>query len=322
MTGQDWMQKDFYKVLGVSKTADGKEIKKAYRKLARKYHPDQNPGDSAAEERFKAVGEAYGVLSDSSKREQYDAIRQMAGGGPRFTSGGAGGFQDMFGGMFGGGAQGGFQGGFQGGGGQGFNGNLGDLFGGMFGGGRGGPVAGQDAQASIELEFFDAVNGSTQRVNGINGVFSTKIPAGVTNGKKIRLRGKGYPGQGGGPAGDLIITVGVKPHPVYEMDGANLRMKLPVTFAEAALGANVDVPLLGGGSVRLKLAAGTGNGQTIRVRGRGVPARAKAGDLLVTIDVQVPAQLDERAREAVEAYAAATAEQPSPREGLAQQTAR
>jgi len=316
VTGQDWMEKDFYAALGVPKDADDATIKKAYRKLARKYHPDQNQGDESAESKFKEIGEAYAVLSDAKEREQYDAVRAMAGGGARFSAGpggagGAGGFEDVFGGMFGGaGAPGGsrvrFSTGGQGA--AGFEDILGSMFGGgqQFGGGGPRPRAGADVAAATTLPFRQAVEGSTVTftVDGRN--VTTRIPPGVRDGQKIRLRGKGRPGMAGGPDGDLVVTVHVTPHPVFALDGNNLRVTVPVTFAEAALGATISVPTLDGSTVKVKVPAGTPSGRTLRVKGRGVKTARATGDLLVTVQVVVPQKLSKAAREAVETFATET----------------
>ncbi|GAB2688405.1 DnaJ C-terminal domain-containing protein [Thalassiella azotivora] len=336
MTGQDWFEKDYYAALGVSKDASAAEVKKAYRKLARTLHPDANPGDEAAEARFKDVGEAYSVLSDPEKRKQYDAVRAMAGGA-RFTAGGpgggAGGFEDLFGGLFD--ATGGGAGGQRvrfttGGGGRGQAGGVPpgfeDLIGGMFGaggaggfdrfGGTRGPQPGADVQATTTLGFLQAVEGSTVTLRSGDGQQVTaRIPPGVRDGQKIRLRGKGRPGDPGAPNGDLVITVAVRPHPVWSRDGDNLRITVPVTFPEAALGAEIQVPTPGGGTVRLKVPAGTPSGRTMRVKGRGVVTSKGTGDLLVTVQVAVPQRLDGAAREAVEAFRDATTGW-DPREGL------
>ena len=319
MTGQDWFEKDFYATLGVPKNADAAAIKKAYRKLARELHPDHNPDDPAAEARFKEVGEAYAVLSDVEQRKQYDAIRAMAGGGARFAAGpggaGGAGFEDLFGGLFTGGAPGGpgprvrYQ---TTGGGGGFE----DILGGLFGGGAGfrgarGPQRGQDIVASTTLPFRHAVDGSTVTLSVEGRRVTARIPAGVRDGQRIRLRGKGRPGDNGGPAGDLVIAVRVEPHPVFALDGRDLRITVPVTFAEAALGAEVDVPTLDGGTVRVKVPAGTPSGRTLRVRGRGVKGTSGTdghpdGDLLVTVQVAVPQRLSGKARDAVVAFDEAT----------------
>jgi molecular chaperone DnaJ len=310
VTGQDWLEKDFYAVLGVSKDADAATIKKAYRKLAREKHPDHNPGDAKAEAEFKNVGEAYAVLSDPDQRQQYDQIRAMAGGA-RFTAGGrgAGGFEDVLGGMFGGGGSrvrystaGGGAGGFE------------DILGGMFAGGgfQRGPQPGADLSAVVELGFRQAVEGSTVSLQVEGRTVNARIPSGVRDGQKIRLRGKGRPGDPGAPAGDLVLTVRVQPHPVFSLDGRNLKVTVPVAFDEAALGATIDVPTLAGETVRVKVPAGTPSGRTLRVKGRGVPGKdaanptKDAGDLLVTVQVVVPQRLSAAAREAVQAFGIAT----------------
>jgi len=306
MASQDWFDKDFYAVLGVSKDVSDAELKKTYRKLARQYHPDSNPGDTAAESRFKEISEAYSVLSDPSERAEYDQIRAM-GSGARFTTGGAGGFEDAFGGMFG---QGGrprttySAGGFE------------DLLGGMFGGGGfgnttggyrgyGGPTPGADITATTTLDFATAIHGDTVTLQ-LPGGKSTKvkIPAGVADGQKIKLRGKGQPSPDGGSAGDLVLTVSVRPHPVFERDGVNLRLDVPVTFAEAALGATIEVPTFDGAPVRLRVAPGTPSGRVLRVKGRGVATAKATGDLLATVHVAVPSHLSSDAKKKLEEFAA------------------
>lgn len=313
MTGQDWLEKDFYAVLGVPKDADAATLKKAYRKLAREMHPDHNPGDAKAEARFKDVGEAYAVLSDPEQRGQYDQLRQMAGGA-RFTSGGRGangGFEDVFGGMFGGGAPGGGRVRYSSGqpGGAGFE----DLLGGLFGNGGGagfsggrGPQQGADLSATVTMPFRQAVEGSQVSLNVEGRTVNARIPAGVRDGQKIRLRGKGRPGTAGAPGGDLVVTVNVTPHPVFSLDGENLRLTVPVAFDEAALGATIEVPTLDGSTVRVKVPEGTPSGRVLRVKGRGVQAAKGAGDLLVTVQVVVPQRLSAAAREAVQAFGIAT----------------
>jgi molecular chaperone DnaJ len=371
MTNADWATKDFYKVLGVGKDATSADIKKAYRKLARANHPDSNPGDRAAEERFKAIAEAYDVIGDEQKRKQYDELRAMGGGsfGPFTTGGGGGPTTFDMGDLFGDGG--------------GPGGNLGDFLGGVFGGGGGTRARrrtarrGADVETSTTVSFSDALDGVTvglrlaseapcsvcrgtgaqpgsqpvacpdcggsgTRVASMGGAFTlnetcptcrgrgiyvdqpcttchgsgrglsdrtiqARIPAGVKDGQRIRLKGKGAPGENGGPAGDLFVVVHVAGHPIFGRSGDSLTVTVPVAFDEAALGAEVAVPTLGGGRVTVKLPPGTPNGRTFRVRGKGAPRKnGTRGDLLVTVEVQVPAQLSEEARAAVEAYRAAT----------------
>ena len=324
MASQDWFEKDFYAILGVPQDADAAAIKKAYRKLARKHHPDQNAGDAAAEQRFKDIGEANSVLSDPEKRSEYDAVRQMARGGARFTAGGpggaggaSGGFDDVFSSMFGGGgAGGGGRARYSTGGAGAGQPNLEDILGGMFGGGGGagqaygggagfraptGPRKGGDLTARTTLSFRDAVEGSTVTLGVAGGTnITTRIPAGVKDGQKIRLRGKGQPGDRGADNGDLILTVAVEKHPVFSRDGDNLTLELPVTFAEAALGATVTVPTLTGEPVKVRIAPGTPSGRVLRVKGRGVQVKGTPGDLMARVVVVVPQRLSDEAREAVE----------------------
>ena len=307
MASQDWFDKDFYAVLGVKKDVTDAELKKAYRKLARQYHPDSNPGNAAAEARFKEISEAHSVLSDPAQRAEYDQLRAM-GSGARFTAGGApGGFDDVFGGMFGGGAAGGRRtapGGFE------------DIFGGLFGnaapgagGGRryGAPTKGRDHTATVGLEFDTAVHGDTVTLERPGGgkPIQVKIPAGVADGQKIRLRGKGEQSLDGGEPGDLVLTVQVRPHPVFTREGLNLRVDVPVTFVEAALGATIEVPTLGGDPVKLRVAAGTPSGRVLRVKGRGVTTTKGTGDLLATVQVAVPSHLSAEAQQHLAAFAAA-----------------
>jgi molecular chaperone DnaJ len=318
MASQDWFEKDFYAILGVPADADAAAIKKAYRKLARTLHPDQNPGDDAAEKRFKEIGEAYAVLSTPEERKQYDAIRSMSHGGARFSSGGpdgagaGAGFEDVFSNLFGAGG-GGPGGNVRFGTGRGGAGqpNLEDLLGGMFGqqGQQGyggfaappGPRRGADVEARTTLSFRDAVQGSTVTLSTADGSrITARIPVGVKDGQKIRLRGKGNPGDEGAPAGDLMLTVQVGTHPVFGRDGDNLTVDLPITFAEAVLGATVSVPTLSGDPVKVRIGAGTPNGRVLRVKGRGIVAKNHAGDLLAKVSVAIPQRLSDKAREAVE----------------------
>ncbi|WP_099332352.1 DnaJ C-terminal domain-containing protein [Actinomyces minihominis] len=317
MAEQDWLDQDFYKVLGVDKKADEKEIRKAYRKLARKWHPDQNAGDAKAEAKFKEIGEAFAVLSDKDQRERYDAIRAMGAGGAPFQGAGGGqaaGFEDLFGGMFGGGAPGGQ---YQGGG-AGFGGAE-DIFSSLFGGGNasfggGSPFGGQraaprpqkggDISTSTTLTFKQAYEGETLQFTMDGKSMKVRIPAGVRDGQKIRLRGKGQPGVAGGPAGDLVVQVAVEKSAAFTMDGANLRVKVPVSYPEAALGARIDVPLPDGTKVGVKVPANTSSGRVLRVRERGVKRASKRGDVLVELQITTPAELSEGAKASIEALAA------------------
>ena len=388
MSTKDYLEKDFYKVLGVAKDASAADIKKAYRKLARTHHPDANKGDAAAEERFKEISEAYDVLSDEKSRREYDEARALFGsGGVRFGPGSAGGFGgpgaggvsfdlgDLFGGAGGAGGVGG--------------GGLGDVLGGLFGRGRGGTGQavrrGADVESEVTLSFTDAVDGVTVPLrltgegpcatchgtgakagttphvcptcggtgqtsrnaggfafaepcrdcrgrglivddpcpvcHGSGRALSTRtvnarIPAGVKDGQRIRLKGKGAPGERGGPAGDLYIVVHVAAHPLFGRKDDHLTLTLPVTFPELALGAQVAVPTLGGAAVTLKIPAGTADGRTFRVKGKGVGRRdGSRGDLLVTVQVAVPHRLDGKARDLLEQFRQATADD-DPRQGL------
>lgn len=329
MASQDWFDKDFYKVLGVSKDVSEADLKKTYRKLARKYHPDSNQGDAKAEEKFKEISEAHSVLSDPEQRKEYDAVRAM-GGGARFTApggaGGNGGFEDVFGGMFGGGGgRSQQQYTFQQGGGAGYE----DLLGGMFGGsggrfgqpsggyrGFGGPSRGGDITASATIDFITATQGDTITLQTSDGrPIKVKIPAGVADGQKIKLRGKGQPSPDGGEPGDIILTVTVRKHPVFERDGLNLRVTVPITFVEAALGATIEVPTLGGEPVKLRVAPGTPSGRVLRVKGRGVKTAKGVGDLLAVVQVAVPSHLSKDAEAALEALRDALPDE-NPREDL------
>jgi len=366
---REWFEKDYYQVLGVSSTATDKEISRAYRKLAKQYHPDANPG---SEERFKEITAAYDVLGDSARRKEYDEVRRL---GPM-----AGGF-----------GQGGF--GAPGAGGSTFRfedlGDLGDLFGGIFGGRQGrrrgrGPQRGADVETELHLSFTDAVHGVTTsvnvpedarchtcngsgaapgtsthtcpRCNGLGtlednqGLFSlsticpqcngrgtvvdtpcptchgtgterrnrtvkVRIPPGVDDGQRIRVKGRGAPGQGSAPPGDLYVVVRVARDPRFGRRGRNLTLSVPVSFPDATLGTTVTVPTLDG-PVTLRVPAGTAPGTQLRVRGRGVPAGggrngAKPGDLLVRIDVVVPKSLTDEQRAAVEQLAATLGDSPS-----------
>ncbi len=381
MSTKDYLEKDYYKTLGVTKTAPADEIKKSYRKLARKYHPDANEGDPKAEARFKEISEAYTVLSDEGRRKEYDEARSLFGGGgvrmPGSGSAGSGyGFDlgDLFGGTAGS-----------------AGGRLGDLLGGVFGNRTGGttstqarPRRGADVETETTLSFSDAIDGSTVSLRltgegpckvckgtgakagtvprvcptcegtgqgsrnlgsfafsepcktcrgrglvvddpcetcmGSGRAMSTRtiqarIPAGVADGQRIKLGGKGAPGERGGPPGDLYVRVHVQAHPhgTFGRSGTNLTITVPVTFTEATLGAEIKVPSHGGMPVSLRIPAGTPNGRTFRVRGKGIRRKdGTTGDLLVTVSVQVPQELNDKARDALETFRDATAG-PDPR---------
>jgi molecular chaperone DnaJ len=282
MASQDWLEKDFYKILGVSKDVPDAELKKVYRKLAKEFHPDRNPGNDKAEAKFKDISEAYDVLSDPAQRKEYDAVRAM-GGGARFQAGGQGaGFEDVFSNLFGGG-------GFPGGGFPGFGGGF-------------GPQRGGDLSTSSTINFIDSIHGTQLKV-GVHGeTVNVKVPAGIQDGQKLKVRGKGQPSPNGGPAGDLVVTIKVKPHPVFSRDGDNIRVTVPVTFAEAVLGATIQVPTLGGEPVKLKVAPGTPNGRTLRVKGKGVQLSGKEGDLLATVEIAVPAHASDKAKALLEQF--------------------
>lgn len=311
MASQDWLEKDFYKILGVSKDVSDAELKKVYRRLAREYHPDSNQDNATAEAKFKEISEAYSVLSDKEQRAEYDQIRAMGAGGARFTAGGQGGqgFDDIFGGMFGGGGGRGTQYNFQQGGG------YDDIFNMFGGGGPRGPLKGQDVNATTTIDFETAVNGHTVTLQTSHGNVKVKVPAGVADGQKIRVRGKGSPSQTGGAPGDLMLTVTVRKHPVFERDGLNLKFKLPVTFTEAVLGATVEVPTLGGSTVKLKVQPGTPSGRIMRVKGRGIKTSKGTGDLLAEVQVAVPSHLSAEAQEALEVFQKVEP-QENPREDL------
>lgn len=363
MSTKDWIEKDYYKILGVTKDADAAAVKKAYRTLARQLHPDRNKDDEKAEARFKDVSEAYAVLSDPNKRKEYDEARTLFSSGVR-TPGGAGGgsFSFDFGDLFSSGG-----------------GGLGDVFGGLFNQrarARTGARRGADVEREVSITFQEAVGGKTialkltsssacascagtgARAGTVPRVCPTcsgtgftstdsggfgmaepckackgrglvvddpcpvchgsgrgttskvmhvRIPAGVADGQRIRLRGKGVPGERGGPAGDLYVVVHVSTHPVFGRRGEHLTVTVPVTFPEAALGAEIKVPTLNGGPVTLRLPAGTPNGRTFRVRGRGATRPdGTRGDLLVTVEVAIPKNLKGKAKQALEDFRAAT----------------
>jgi molecular chaperone DnaJ len=288
---KEWLEKDYYATLGVSKNAADKEIKKAFRKLAREFHPDNNPGDAVAEARFKEVNEAYDTLCDADDRKEYDHVREMG-----YFVGDQGGHQqyvrveDVFGGGMGGG-------GF-----QDLLGGLGDIFGQGARGQQPRPMAGRNLQSDLSLTFHEALAGPTKTV-GIDGrTVKVKVPQGIADGTKVRLKGKGEPGANGGPAGDLFVRVHVASHPVFGRSGKrDLTIAVPVTFAEAALGAVIQIPTLDG-DTKIRVPAGTQGGTTMKVSGKGVETSNGSGDLLVTIEVTVPTDLSDTQRELLETF--------------------
>ena len=287
MAENEWLNKDFYKTLGVSKDATESEITKAYRKLARKYHPDINK-TKEGEEKFKDISEAYDVLKDKDSREKYDAIRQFGMGGARFAGGAGGGgfngadFSDIFGSMFGGGA----------GGGEGFGRGYGyDDYGeGAYQGYRPTPVPedGGDLNSKITLTFRQAVKGATVSLKANGKKFKTRVPAGVKDGQKIRLAGKGKPGKHGGKTGDMYLQVTVTEDPKFTMDGVDLVMDLPVTVGEAVDGAKVTAKDMDGEQVTFKVHAGASSGDEVRISGKGVQTPRKTGDLVGRVQIRVP----------------------------------
>ena len=291
MAAKDLYEKDFYKVLGVDKKAAADEIKKKYRALARDLHPDKTKGDSAKEEKFKAVSEAYEILSDAKKRAEYDEARSLfERGGFRAPQGGGfqgGDFHDVFGG-----------------------GNPQDIFANLFGNAaRRGPRKGQDLQTEATITFRESVFGTTLDLRlatdrGQAQNISARVPTGVSDGAKIRVKGKGAQGEAG--PGDLFIQLHVKPHPIFSRKGENLTITLPVTFTEAALGADIKVPTMAGDDVTVRIAPGTPNGRTLRVKGRGITKGSTTGDLLVTVEVQVPQRVDGKALDALKTFAEET----------------
>lgn len=282
---REWLDRDYYAALGVSKTASPKDLTKAYRALARKYHPDASGGD---DERFKQVSAAYDIVGDEAKRKEYDQVRAMGpmpggfAGGPRGSQGShqvrLDDLEDF--------------------------GGLGDILGGLFGGkqrSRGPmPVAGADVETQIHLEFDDAIAGAKVSVPVDGSTVKVAIPQGVAHGQRIRLRGRGRPGHNGGPNGDLYVVVQVKKDALFGRKGVDLLLTVPIAFAEATLGANVTVPVINGSTKTLKIPAGTRSGRKFRVKGEGVTRKDETGDLLVTVEVQVPQKLSRSERKAVE----------------------
>ena len=276
MAAKDLYEKDYYAILGVDSKADGATIKKKYRQLARELHPDKTKGDKKLEDKFKEVSEAYDILGDDKKRAEYDQAREAFKSGA-FRQGAQqfnGDFSDLFSG--------------------------GDIFSSIFGGRRG-PRKGADTQSEITISFRDSIFG---KEIDLKPNLTVRIPAGISDGGKIRVKGRGQPGEAG--PGDLYLLVSVVPHPVFSRKGENIHLKLPVSFTEAALGADIPVPTLDGDQVTLRIAAGTANGKTFRIKGRGIKKGVNAGDLMVTIDVQVPQRIDGKAKKALEDFAEAT----------------
>lgn len=285
-------QKDYYQLLGLSRSASEAEIKKAYRRLAKQYHPDVNK-NKEAEEKFKEISQAYNVLSDPKQKKQYDMFGAAFGEGGGFTrqGPGAGGFD--FGEIFGGG-------------------NLGDLFGELFqmGGmrsrGRTGrrstaqePASGKDIRSPLEIDFMEAIHGAHREIRIDRGMgkenLSVKIPAGVDNGSKVRLAGKGETGAFGGTAGDLYLDIRVHPHPVFWREGGDIYCEVPITIYEAALGSTIPVPTLEG-SAQMKIPSGTASGQKFRMKGKGAPnleQKGNVGDEYVIVQIVPPKKLDD-----------------------------
>lgn len=301
-------QSDYYKTLGVDKKATAEEIKKAFRKLAVKYHPDRNPNDKSAEDKFKEINEAYAVLSDPQKKEQYDTFGSSGFHKQysqedifrNFDFGNA--YKDMGGGFGGGGAEDIFSRLFGGGFGGGFGRGAGR------GGFRAGPQKGSDLEMETDISFRDAVLGSEKvvafRRNGQREELKVRIPAGVDNGSKVRISGKGGQGEGGGPAGDLFLIIRVLPDPVFSRDGGDLFVERPIPFSAACLGTSLDVPTLEGDK-RIKVPAGIQPGTKIRLKGYGVkpPGSNAKGDLYVKINVHVPESLNGEQKKLVEELA-------------------
>lgn len=291
---REWFEKDYYATLGVSSSASAKEITKAYRKLAREHHPDATGGD---EDRFKELSAAYDVVGDEAKRAEYDEARRLGPAGAGGFASGPGGYNVEYDNLD--------------------DVDLSGLFGNLFGRGRragGGPIPmrGVDQEARIHLGFREAIDGVTTTVhlgggpNGESRRVKVRVPGGVDDGQRIRLAGKGGAGRNGGPNGDLYVIVEVAGDEMFGRKGRNLTLGVPVTFPEAALGAEIKVPTIDTSTVTLKVPAGTKSGTTFRVKGRGVVTQKGTGDLLVTVEITVPKQLSAKEREAIEALAEVT----------------
>jgi DnaJ-class molecular chaperone len=300
--------RDLYAALGAARGADPKEIRKAYRKLARRHHPDVNPGDAAAEERFKEISRAYAVLSDPEKRRNYDEFGEISLDSG-FDAQAARRAKESFGARFGGAGAGGFGGRFA----EDFSfGDLDDIFGRIFTRREGGGARtartrrGPDLETEIELDFLEAARGGEHRISlgrpAADGSvkqerLAIRIPAGVADGGRIRLAGKGGESRSGGPPGDLHLNVRVRPHPVLRREGRDLHVEVPIGVSEAVLGASIEVPTLEG-RVSVTVPEGTDSGRKLRLRGKGIPdpKGAPAGDLFVTVQIRVPRGLDAQAR--------------------------
>ena len=301
-------KRDFYEVLGVAKTASEKEIKKAYKKLAMKFHPDKNPDDPTAADKFKEVKAAYEILMDKEKRTAYDQFGHNAFENPGMGGGQRGGHQGF-------GQQGGYS-------------DFEDMFGGAFGdmfsnargcrGGFGGrhstrPQKGEDLQYTMEIDLEDAISGASRVIDlpvfegsvQTNKKLNIKIPAGIEEGGRIRLSGKGHPGINGGPQGDVYIQMNIRPHPRYTREGNNLLCKATTDFVTAALGGKVEVNTLGG-AISLKIPEGTQTGRKFRLKGKGVTDRkGNTGDLIVQLIIETPLNLSDRQKELLNEFAAA-----------------
>jgi len=308
-------EKTYYEILGVPKTASEDDIKKAYRKLAKKHHPDVNKGNKDAENKFKELSEAYAVLSDKEKRDQYDRLGKEAFGGQNPFAGGQNPFAGFDFGQFtnarsrstrstGGGARRGSTGGFT------------DIFSDLFGGAMPDePQRGTDVEAETTIDFRDAILGTTlelsmSRPDGSRTSVKVKIPEGVADGQKLRLRGKGSPGMMGGPAGDLNLTIHVRPHSFFERRGDDIYIDLPVTVGEAIRGGEIEVPTIHG-PVRARIPAGTQGGQTFRLTGKGVRKKSGGnGDHYYRVQITVPRDLPPEAIAAVEQIESQYKEKP------------